>query len=111
MLERVGVSPVLHTGYTLPLKGEGIVRMIYNRLIGMFSKILLLACLANGIASKGLRGPSYSPPIYNQTWTDTYIVPMKPIKPIKPLQYSMSNYTEMGYTTEGLHKSTSLRYE
>jgi len=87
----------------------GLVRMIYNRLIiGMFSKLLLLACLANGIASKGLRGPSYSPPIYNQTWTHTYI---EPIKPIKPIKYTIPNYTEKGYTSEGLHKSTSLRYE
>jgi len=74
----------------------------------MFSKLLLLACLANGIASKALRGP---PPIYNQTWTYTYVEPIKPIKPIKPIQYRIPNYTEMGYTSEGLHKSTSLRYE
>ena len=74
----------------------------------MFSRIILLACLANGIASKGLRGPSYNPPIYNQTWTHTYI---EPIKPIKPIQYTIPNYTERGYTSEGLHKSTSLRYE
>ena len=80
----------------------------------MFSKLLVLACLANGIASKGVRGSSYSPPIYNQTWTNTYIEqikPIKPIKPIRPIQYTMPNYTEMGYTSEGHHKSTSLRYE
>ena len=77
----------------------------------MFCKIILLACLVNGISSKGLRGPSYSPPIYNQTWTNRYVEPVKPIKPIKPIQYSIPNYTEMGYTSEGNHKSTSLRYE
>ena len=85
----------------------------------MFSKILLLACIANGIASKGLRGPSYNPPIYNHPWTHAHIEPFKkiqPIQPMKPIQsieYTHTDlpvYTAQGYTTEGNQKSTSLRY-
>jgi hypothetical protein len=85
----------------------------------MFSKILLLACLANGIASKGLRGSSYNPPIYNHSWTHAHIEPIKkiqaiqPIQPIQPIKYTYTDvpvYTAQGYTTEGHHKSTSLKY-
>ena len=86
----------------------------------MFSKILLLACLANGIASKGLRGSSYNPPIYNHSWTHVHIEPIKkiqaiqPIQPIQSIKYTYTElpvYTAHGYTTEGHQKSTSLRYE
>ena len=80
----------------------------------MFNKILLLACLANGIASKGLRGPSYNPPIYNHSWTHVHIEAIQPIQPIQSIKYTYTDlpvYTVQGYTTEGHQKSTSLRYE
>ena len=80
----------------------------------MFSKILLLACLANGIASKGLRGSSYNPPIYNHSWTHAHIERIEPMKPIPPIKYTYTDlpvYTAKGYTTEGQQKSTSLRYQ
>ena len=93
------------------------LRVSYNEVVEMFSKILLLACLANGIASKGLRGPSYNPPIYNHPWTHAHIEPIKKIQAIQPIQSIKYTYTDLpvytiqGYTTEGQQKSTSLRYE
>ena len=83
----------------------------------MISKLLVFACLANIIASKGLRGSSYNPPIYNHPWTHAHVEPIKPIKAIQqiqPIKYTYTDvpvYTVQGYTTEGNQKSTSLRYE
>ena len=75
----------------------------------MLSRIILLACLVNSIASKGLRGSSYNPPIYNHSWTHAHVEHRQPIK---------YTYTEIvpsissaGYTTSGEQKSTSLRYD
>jgi hypothetical protein len=83
----------------------------------MISKLLVLACLANVVASKGLRGSSYNPPIYNHSWTHAHVEPFKKIQPIQliqPIKYTYTDvpiYTVQGYTTEGHQKSTSLRYQ
>jgi len=82
--------------------------MIYCKIIGMLSRIILLACLVNSIASKGLRGSSYNPPIYNHSWAHAHVEHRQPIK------YTYTDvpvYTAKGYTTEGTQKSTSLEYQ
>ena len=76
----------------------------------MISKLLVFACLANVIASKGLRGSSYNPPIYNHPWTHAHVEPIKHIKPIQYTNTDVPVYTAQGYTTEGNQKSTSLKY-
>ena len=95
------------------------LRVSYTELVEMISKLLILACLANVVASKGLRGSSYNPPIYNHSWTHAHIKPITQIQPIQPIQsiqsikYTYTDvpvYTAHGYTTEGQQKSTSLRY-
>jgi hypothetical protein len=89
----------------------GGLRVSYIELVEMISKLLVLACIANVIASKGLRGSSYNPPIYNHSWTHAHVEPIKPITPIEYTYTDVPYYTAQGYTTEGHQKSTSLRYE
>jgi hypothetical protein len=76
----------------------------------MLSRIILLACLVNSVASKTLRGFSYNPPIYNHSLTHAHLEQIKPIKYTYTEPVSSLPYNSAGYTTDGEQKSTSLRY-